>query len=334
MLLQNQHPLNKSLTVSVLGVPNVGKSSLINYLLGVDLSIVSERPHTTRNRFSCVLTVDRTEIILIDTPGIHRSGKEFGRRLNQQARDALGGADVYLLLIDSCKELSPQLSTFVEIIETEVSPVWIVATKIDLLDVDGESLAQKILTEAQTLLPNVEKVLAVSAKDGTNMNLLTGTLCDAARSGPHFYPDGSISNKNQRFFACEYVREQIFELLKDELPFESAVIIEDFKEDFEETSEEDQETVHISAAILVHRPGQRAIVVGSKGRMIKQIGSRARKKIEAMLGKKVCLLLHVKILSKWFKNHFVLEELGLPRAVDSARFWHKREPKVLEKAEL
>ena len=200
MLLQNQHPLNKSLTVSVLGVPNVGKSSLINYLLGVDLSIVSERPHTTRNRFSCILTIDHTEIILIDTPGIHRSGKEFGRRLNQQARDAIEGADVYLLLIDSCRELSPQLSAFAEVIETEVSPVWIVLTKIDLVDGDAELLAQERLIEAQTLVPSVEKVLTVSAKDGTNMNLLTGALCDAALSGPHFYPDGSISNKNQRFF--------------------------------------------------------------------------------------------------------------------------------------
>ena len=329
MLLQNQHPLNKTLTASVLGIPNVGKSSLINYLLGVDLSIVSHRPHTTRNRFSCILTVDHTEIILIDTPGIHRTGKDFGRRLNQQARDAQEGADLSLLLIDSSKELLPQLSAFIEVIERGASPVWIVLTKIDLVDVDAEWLSQEVLSTAQTHLPNVEKVLAVSAKEGTNMNLLTGALCDAAVSGPHLYPDGSISNKNQRFFACEYVREQIFELLKEELPFESAVIIEDFKD----SVEEDQSIVHISAAILVHRPGQRAIVVGSKGSMIKQIGSRARRKIEAMMGKKVCLLLHVKILSKWYKNHFILEELGLPRAVDSIRFWRKKEPKALEKAE-
>ncbi len=331
MLLENQHPLNKSLTASVIGVPNAGKSCLINSLLGVDLSIVSARPHTTRNRFACVFTVGHSEIILLDTPGVHRSGKEFNRRLNQQARDAVEGADLHLLLIDPGQKLSPQLDALNWTLGRELSPLWIIMAKIDTVESPREECLAELSGHICADFPSVENILAVSSKEGTGMNLLTAALDDAALPGPHLYPDGSISNKNQRFFACEYIREQIFEQLKEELPYESTVLIEDFQE----PSSENEGVAHIAAAIVVHRPGQRAIVVGNKGHRIKHIGTCARVKIEAMLNCKVCLHLHVKILSKWFKNHFVLEELGLPRAEDSARSWHKKTaPKTLaEKVE-
>ncbi len=320
MLLKNQHPLNKSIMVSVLGAPNVGKSSMINYLLGMDLSAVTNKPQTTRNKFHCVLTVDHTEIILVDTPGVHKSGQELNKRLNQQAREGLeGGVDLNLLLVDLSRDIFPQLQMLISVLEQELSRAWLVFTKVDLVEKVEQLPLKEIVDKARELIPSIEDSFVVSSKEEVNMNILIGALCDAAEPGPHLYLDGSVSNKNERFFATEYIREQAFELLKDEIPYETAVVVEEYR-DF---PRDEGRGAHISASLLVNRPSQRAIVVGSKGSMIKEIGTRSRKKIEAMLGGKVYLNLHVKVSPRWFKNNFVLEELGLPRAKDSARVWRK-----------
>ncbi len=321
MLLTNQHPHNKSIMVSVLGAPNVGKSSMINYLLGLDLSVVTKKPQTTRNKFHCVFTVDHTEVVLVDTPGVHRSSMEFNKRLNEQAREGTEGVDLNLLLIDLTKEVLPQVKDFLDLMEKELDRTWIVFTKTDRIE-NAENLPLDAVFETiQELIPAAEKYFMISSKEGTNLHELTGALCDAAQPGPHLYLDGSVSNKNERFFASEYIREQAFQMLKDEIPYEVAVLIDEFK-DVADKGQDRQS--HISASILVNRPSQRAIVVGSKGSMIKEIGVRSRQKIEAMTGGKVHLNLHVKVSPKWFKNNFVLEEIGLPRAHNSARVWRNK----------
>ncbi|EQC46111.1 GTPase Era [Bacteriovorax sp. Seq25_V] len=321
MLIENQHPDNKSIVVAVLGAPNVGKSSLINYLIGMDLSIVTSKPQTTRNKFHCIMQVDRTEIVFVDTPGLHKSSQELNKRINQQAREGLEGADLNLLLIDLTKDVLNQFKEFVENINRDLGPTWVVFTKADRVE-NAENLPlDAVIEKAKELIPTIEKHFSLSSKTGDNVHLLTGALVDAAIPGPHFYEDGSISNKNQRFFATEYIREQAFELLKDELPYELAVVIEEYKDI---KGKDNSFTSHISASILVNRPSQRAIVVGTKGSMIKEIGTGARKKIEAMTDGKVFLNLHVKVSPKWFKNNFVLEEIGLNRAQDSARVWKSK----------
>lgn len=323
MLLEDQHPHNKAIMVAVLGAPNVGKSSLINVLLGTDLSVVTNKPQTTRNKFHCVFTVDRTEVVMVDTPGLHKSSQEFNKRLNEQAREGTEGADLNLLLIDIGRDILGQFTEFKENIDMDLGPTWVVFTKSDKIE-NAENLPLKeVVEKAREVLPSLEKYFLISSKEGSNIHELTGAICDRAQPGPHLYPNGDVSNKNQRFFVTEYIREQAFELLKDEVPYEVAVVIDEYKEVKGKTDPEAYES-HISASILVNRPSQRAIVIGSSGSMIKEIGIRSRKKIEVMTGGPVHLNLHVKVSPKWFKNNFVLEEIGLPRAKDSARVWKKK----------
>lgn len=322
MLNENQHPHNKSIMITLLGRPNAGKSTLINHLLGYDLSIVSPKPQTTRNHFQCAFTIDRTEIILIDTPGIHFSNQELNNRMNHQARMAASEVDLHFLLLDCSKDITTEFMDFKKTFETEFSKTWVIFTKSDLLPNAEQVLASKFI-ELKTLEPKLEKFFIVSAKDGTNIHLLTGAICDIAQSGPHLYPDGSASNMNERFFVTEYIREQAFRLLNEELPYEIAVIIDEYK-DLRGKEKDSNYVSHISASILVNRPSQRAIVVGRGGSIIKEIGTHARKKIEAMLDGKVHLNLHVKVSPRWFANNYVLDEIGLPRSQTQARVWRKK----------
>ncbi len=318
MLITHQHPHNKSIMVSLLGKPNAGKSTLINNLLGFDLSIVSRKPQTTRNTFHCCFTVDRTEIILVDTPGIHKSGQELNIRMNGQAARASEGSDLNIILIDARKNIFEEFESFMSCLQKDLTNSWVIFNKSDVAENRSYEEDFVKLKEKYDFL---DKYFLISAKTGSNVHELVGALCDKAPNGPHLYPKGDVSNKNMRFFVTEYIREQAFRVLKEELPYELAVTIDKFKE---KPTEESKVQADISATILVNRPSQRAIVVGSKGSVIKEIGSEARKKIEAMMGGKVYLKLHVKVAPKWFKNNFILEELGLPRVQNSKRVWRKR----------
>ncbi len=325
MLITDQHPLNRSIMVAVLGNPNAGKSSLINNFLGFDLSAVTNRPQTTRNYYHCAVTIDRTEIVFVDTPGVHQSSVELNRRMVGQAKEGAEGADLSLALFDLSEDLAAQAEVFKSNFHKRFSRVWIVFTKTDLVECTREKL-EVSFNALKTYFPEAEKFFSVSNATEEGISELTGALCDAAPNARHFYPGGEVSNKSERFFVSEYIREQAFKLLKEELPYELAVIIDEFK-DFrgkEVVEAEKGNDVIISATILVNRPSQRGIVVGKQGAMIKEIGIRSRQKIEALIGGKVRLNLHVKVSPKWFKNNYVLEEIGLPRVEDSTRVWRQK----------
>jgi GTP-binding protein Era len=322
MLNENQHPHNRSIVLSVLGVPNAGKSSLINCFLGVDLSIVSRLPQTTRNRFNCVFSVDRTEVVMIDTPGLHRSGNEFNVRLNDQAKEAIDGVDINLLLIDLTRPLAAQLELVTKTLDKALTKTWVVFTKSDIIK-DVESLPiEEMLKMVQTFVPAAERSFVISSKKEDRTEELLGAILDEAKESPHLYPNGDISNKNMRFFAAEYIREQAFFLLKDELPYEVAVTIDSYKDVIGSTGQ--HASSKVAATILVNRPSQRAIVIGKQGSVIKQIGTAAREKLSKLMGVPVHLNLHVKVSPKWQKNHFIMEEIGLPRTQNSRRVWRAK----------
>lgn len=322
MLFENQHPHNKAIMIAVLGKPNVGKSSFINHLLGFDLTIVSNKPQTTRNQFHCAFTIDRTEVVLVDTPGVHSTAQELNRRMNGQAQMGSEGVDINFVLCDLTTDVLGEFKDFLKNFDAPLSRTWIIFTKSDMVKKEELALAP-VLVKMQELCPSIEKHFVISSKDGHNIHELTGAIQDAAPSAMHLYPGGDASNMNERFFVTEYIREQAFRVLKEELPYEIAVIIDEYK-DIKKANEEATPEAHISASILVNRPSQRAIVVGRQGSVIKEIGINARKKIEAMTGGKVHLNLHVKVSPKWMNNNYVLDEIGLPRTQNSARVWRKK----------
>lgn len=322
MLIENQHPHNKQIMIAILGKPNVGKSSFINHLLGFDLSIVSPKPQTTRNNFHCAFTIDRTEVVMVDTPGVHSTAQEINKRMNGQAQMGSEGVDLNFVLIDLTTKMVPEFKDFMKNFGETLERTWVIFTKADLVNKETLDLAQT-LKDLKVLCPAIERHFVISSKDGHNIHELTGAIVDAAQSGPHLYPAGDVSNKSERFFATEYIREQAFRLLQEELPYEVAVVIDEYK-DVRPKEEDGVHQAHISASILVNRPSQRAIVVGRGGSVIKEIGVNARKKIEAMTGGKVHLNLHVKVSPKWFNNNYVLDEIGLPRTQNSARVWRKK----------
>lgn len=322
MLIEDQHPLNRQIMVSLLGKPNVGKSTLINYLMGFDLSIVSPKPQTTRNQFQCAVTIDRTELILVDTPGVHNSTQELNIRMNGQALHGSEGVDLNLLLVDLSKDVLSEVENFMKDFDAPLSRTWVVFTKSDRVKNIENKDFDKFFESIKQIIPSVERYFVTSPKTGDNIHLLTAALVDAAQPGPHLYPEGEVSNKNMRFFASEYIREQAFATLNDELPYEVAVVIDQFQD--ARKVDGVLEDTKISATILVNRPSQRGIVVGAKGSVIKQIGTNSRAKIEALMGGTVHLNLHVKVSPKWFKNNFVLDEIGLPRTRKSHRVWRKK----------
>lgn len=322
MLLENQHPHNKSIAIAVLGRPNAGKSSLINTLLGFDLSIVSSKPQTTRNQFHCNFLIDRTEVVLVDTPGIHSTNQELNRRMNHQAQLGSEGVDLNFVLLDLTSFLVEDFKEVLKGLDGQLDRTWILFTKADAARINEEKV-KEIYTKLVELCPSIERYFWISTKEGTNIHTLTGAIQDASEFGPHLYPNGDVSNMSERFFVTEYIREQAFRILNEELPYEVAVVIDEYK-DMKSREERSAVEAHISASILVNRPSQRAIVVGSKGSVIKEIGTEARKKIEAMVGGKVHLNLHVKVSPKWFNNNFVLDEIGLPRSQTQARVWRKK----------
>ncbi|MGK0368127.1 MAG: GTP-binding protein Era, partial [Thermoproteota archaeon] len=230
MLLTDQNPFNKSIMVSLLGKPNAGKSSLVNYLLGFDLTIVSSKPQTTRNQFHCNFTVDHTEVILVDTPGIHTSSQELNKRMVGQAQMASEGVDLNLLLLDLTRKTKEDLIEMQKNLEGELTRTWVIFTKNDIAKGMTDEILEAKFEMVKEYIPSAEKFFSINVTDGQNIHLLTGQICDIAQSGPHHYPMGDVSNKNERFFAGEYIREQAFKILSDELPYELAVVIDEFKD--------------------------------------------------------------------------------------------------------
>ncbi len=285
--------------IALVGRPNVGKSTLLNRILGQKLSITSRRPQTTRHQVLGINTVGKNQFIYVDTPGIHKSaGKAINRAMNKAATSALKDVDVIVFLIDRTR-WTDEDELVMQMIESQKMPVIIAINKTDRLE-DKAALIPVIENIAKRM-PSAE-IIPMAALHGNNVDVLEDTVAKYLPQGIHYFPEDQITDRNQRFFAAELVREKIMRQLGDELPYEMTVEIEEFKVE--------GHTLHIHATILVERDSQKRIVIGAKGERLKKIGIEARKDMEMMFGLKVMLNLWVKVKSGWSDDERALRSLG------------------------
>jgi GTP-binding protein Era len=285
--------------VTLVGRPNVGKSTLLNGLVGTKLAAVSAKPQTTRNRIVGILTRPEAQIVLVDTPGIHGGSTPLNSRMVAAARQSLGDADVVLLVVDG--------TTGIGAADREVMAE--VGTRVRFVAVSKSDIAKPqtlmpTCAEVARLLPNAE-VVPVSGLTGDNVERLLALVAAALPAGPNLYPAEQVSEQSERFLASEIVREQIIEQTRDEVPYTTAVVIDTFRE------EPARNLLVIQATIFVERATQKGIVIGEHGRRIRNIGQSARLQLETIFACRVFLELHVKVVREWSKDPRVLRELGL-----------------------
>jgi len=286
--------------VALVGRPNVGKSTLLNFLLEQKLSITSRKPQTTRQQVLGVKTVDADQMIFVDTPGLHRDEpKAINKAMNRSATSAMADVDLVLFLIDRGK-WTEEDAWVLEKLRTVKAPVALIVNKMDLMD-DPKAL----LPEMQSLhaLHDFAGVFPISALRQKNLDVLETFVRRNLPEGHHLFPEGQITNRTERFLA-ELIREKIIRQLGDELPHTTAVEIEGFQPD-------ERGTQHISAIIFVEREGQKRIVIGTGGSRLRSIGTEARRDMEKAFDSKVMLKLWVKVKSGWSDDVRALQSLGL-----------------------
>lgn len=286
----------KSGFVNIFGRPNAGKSTLLNALMGEKLAIVSPKVQTTRHRIKGILTEENYQLIFSDTPGIIEPKYKLHDKMMQAVKSALEDADVALLLVDVQENWQEADTIFTEL-KLKV-PAIVVINKIDLA---GEKKIREAV-DYFSARPYCKKVITISALSGVNRKKLLAGILEFVPEGEPFYEGDDISDLNTRFFVSELIREKIYELAQDEIPYHTAVLVREYREK--------DTLVKIVADIIVHRETQKAILIGEKGSMIKKIGSGARKEIEAFIGRKVFLELFVKVKPKWRENELQLKEYG------------------------
>lgn len=289
----------KSGFVAIVGRPNVGKSTLLNHLVGQKVSITSRRPQTTRHRIHGIRTTDEGQAVFVDTPGIHASEKRaMNRYLNKTAGSALGGVDVVVWLIDRAAWL-PEDELVLQRIQTAGVPVILAINKIDRIE-DKDQLLPFLQEAAER--HDFAAMIPLSALKGSNLEVLDRAIMNLLPEGRPVFPEDQVTDRSMRFMAAEIIREKLLRSLGQEVPHAITVEIEQFKQDGALT--------RISALIWVEREGQKAIVIGTKGEVLKKVGERARHDLERMLEGKVFLQLWVKVKEGWSDDERALRSLG------------------------
>ncbi|MBZ0160654.1 GTPase Era [Candidatus Methylomirabilis sp.] len=290
----------KSGFVAIIGRPNVGKSTLMNRLLGQKVSIVSPRPQTTRARVMGIKSLPGAQVIFLDTPGIDKAGGYFHRLMVKTATNSLEGADLILWIVEAPDPFSQDDKLILEILKRVKPPVLLVINKIDL--VEKERLLPTI-DRFQALLPFVE-IIPVSATKGDNTALLESLLVQYLPEGQPLYPLDQLTDQPERFIIAELIRERVFRSVYQEVPYAVAVLVEHVR------PREGRALTDVEATIYVEKDSQKAIIIGRGGAMLKKIGELARLEIEKLLGTQVFLKLWVKVRSDWQKDDEALKRLG------------------------
>ena len=291
----------KSGFIAILGRPNVGKSTFFNAIIGDKISIVANKPQTTRNRITGIRNYPDAQLIFLDTPGMHKPKSPLNRAMVQAARDTIGDADVLLMMVEADGKIGPHDLFLIEALAGVKAPVFLAINKIDR--VGKPSLLP--LIDQYSRLYDFAGIFPICALKGDGLEELLACLKEALPAGPQLFPDDIATDATERFIAAEFIREQITLLTQQEIPYASAVMIDLFKED------EAKNLIRISATINVEKESQKAIMIGKKGAMLKKIGTNARLSMEKLFGAKVFLELFVRVRKDWTSSDKMLREFGL-----------------------
>lgn len=291
----------KSGFVSIIGRPNAGKSTLLNTLLGEKVAIISNKPQTTRNRILGIKNHPAGQIIFLDTPGIHQARSKLNQAMVKVALATYNEVDVVCFLIEADRPDHEENDFILKTLNQVRNPVILVINKIDLVP-KGDLLP---IIENYSRLRPFEQIIPLSALRGNGVDVLVAELLQILPEGPQLFPKDMITDLPERFLAAELIREKVFLLTREEIPYSTAVVVEEFKEKAEKN------LIVIKATIQVERESQKGILIGGKGRMLKEIGRRAREEMEALFGAKIFLELWVKVEKNWREDPRALRRLGL-----------------------
>jgi len=291
----------KSGVVAIVGPPNVGKSTLLNGLMGQKISIVTPKPQTTRNRIVGILNEPSYQVVMLDTPGLHKAGKALNMEMVKIAVSSLSEVDAILFLVDASEPVPERQRKAVEYLEGIASPAILVLNKIDLLKKDQ---ILPMIEGYRDIYPFVA-IVPISALTKNGTDILMQELVRLLPTGPRLYPEDIPTDATERFIVAEIIREKIFLFTGQEIPYSTAVLIDSFKED------EERSLVTIHATIVVEKSSQKAIIIGKKGSKLQQIGKNSRLEIEKLLAQRVLLKLWVKVHKNWTKDMRFIRELGI-----------------------
>ena len=299
--MMEQNKGYKSGFVSIVGRPNVGKSTFLNRVIGQKIAIMSDKPQTTRNKVQGVLTQKDSQTIFIDTPGIHKPKHKLGEFMLKVSRNALKEVDIIMFMVNAEQEIGKGDEFIIDMLEGNKTPVFLVINKIDQIHPD--QLAGIIDSYKDKF--NFAEIIPISALQGNNVDQLLTTIEKYLPEGPQYYPADQVTDHPERFIISEMVREKVLHLTREEIPHSIAVVIDKIKRD-----EENENMIRVQATIMVERDSQKGIVIGKKGALLKQVGTEARKDIEMLLGSKVFLELWVKVQKDWRNKQAHLRDFG------------------------
>lgn len=289
----------KSGFVSIIGRPNVGKSTFLNRIIGQKIAIMSDKPQTTRNKIQGVYTEDDSQVVFIDTPGIHKPKHKLGDFMVKMAQTTLKEVDIVLFMVNATEGYGRGEEFIIEKLQETKQPVFLVINKIDQLH--PEQLLE--LIDQYRKLYEFAEIVPISALDGNNVEALIGAIKKYLPEGPQYYPDNQVTDHPERFIISELIREKVLHLTREEVPHSVAVVIDAIQK-------REGGAVYINATIVVERASQKGIIIGKQGKMLKEVGKRARFDIEALLGSKVFLEVWVKVQKDWRNKMSQLRDLG------------------------
>lgn len=294
--------MTRTAFIAIVGCPNVGKSSLLNKMLGTKIAIVSSKPQTTRTKIMGVLTTGETQLVFTDTPGYHKPHNKLGEKMNQAVGDSIGGVDACLFVVEAKGKIKKGEFELMEKFKKLKVPVILAINKIDMLK-DKEELLERIAEFS--LLCDFEAVVPVCAQTGENVKDVLQELDKLAVESPHFFPDDTLTDQPERVLAAEIIREKILRLMDKEVPHGIAVSIEKMRE------REDKDILDIEAIIYCERESHKGMVIGKKGAMLKKISTYARQDLENFFGIKVNLQTWVKVKEDWRNREGLIHNFGL-----------------------